>query len=551
MTGRDYVREALSEQSRRVPRPWGDAAADITAMGEAALLLVTVLENYRDAVEICRIYLQMTRNQSVTEGSIASLTNIGSVLIHSGADNLELGISVLREVRSMLINPPPGLAVTPNARYHVELNLAGGLLKAGRFEEADLHAAQAEFSMPGRWETLLVQANLLEKRGEYRRAISLSESSYTRWPRPVQDLFDSLMSGCWLKLLLSPESSGEPNRQHWIKSFVQVWHRRRDNDPLDLSRPQYQISLPPLNPSAVDLYYQLSGIRREGQTATPLPDHLYLYCEQGVGDRIMSLGLLYHLLLLWAARHKPKLRIVRPGPCRLLYRTLLSRAFPLLQAEMIDAQDRLGDQIQADRQSGTVSWLRTGDLTAPALFSWLPSSSIPGKQSWIVPDLSRFLFTEEQHRARRERTPGGYLALSLTGNAYHTSDYERSLSPSMIRDLLSLLGDPGPESYRRLDYGYPWKDSESMPLPATLEESISLLCSARDVLTVDSAPAHLCGILGIPCNLILPADPEWRWLTSLPSALPGQPSLYAPHVRVHRTERNMAEVFTHLIHQHR
>jgi hypothetical protein len=57
------------------------------------------------------------------------------------------------------------------------------------------------------------------------------------------------------------------------------------------------------------------------------------------------------------------------------------------------------------------------------------------------------------------------------------------------------------------------------------------LCSMDYVLTVDSAVAHLCGVLGVPCTVLLPASSCWRW------GLPGEPNhWYGPQMKLYRQQ---------------
>jgi len=55
-------------------------------------------------------------------------------------------------------------------------------------------------------------------------------------------------------------------------------------------------------------------------------------------------------------------------------------------------------------------------------------------------------------------------------------------------------------------------------------DTAALLSCMDLVITVDTAIAHLAGALGIPCWVLLPYNPDWRWLTER-SDSPWYPSL--------------------------
>ena len=42
-------------------------------------------------------------------------------------------------------------------------------------------------------------------------------------------------------------------------------------------------------------------------------------------------------------------------------------------------------------------------------------------------------------------------------------------------------------------------------------DTAAYLCSMDFVLTVDTAVAHLCGLLGVPALVLIPAGGCWRW----------------------------------------
>ena len=59
------------------------------------------------------------------------------------------------------------------------------------------------------------------------------------------------------------------------------------------------------------------------------------------------------------------------------------------------------------------------------------------------------------------------------------------------------------------------------------------LCSMDFVLTVDTAVAHLCGLLGVPTLVLLPRASCWRWGIGIGAVTPW----YGPHLTVYRQPR--------------
>jgi tetratricopeptide (TPR) repeat protein len=59
------------------------------------------------------------------------------------------------------------------------------------------------------------------------------------------------------------------------------------------------------------------------------------------------------------------------------------------------------------------------------------------------------------------------------------------------------------------------------------------LCSMDFVLTVDTAVAHLCGLLGVPALVLVPAGGCWRWHDSTTGML-DQSKWYGPQLRLYR-----------------
>src|SRR5262249_27134059 len=120
-------------------------------------------------------------------------------------------------------------------------------------------------------------------------------------------------------------------------------------------------------------------------------------------------------------------------------------------------------------------------------------------------------------RARLATAAGMKIGLVWAGNPAHLNDKSRSIALDRLSSLFEL---PGTQWYS-LQVGERAADLAKLPpgrvtdLAAGLTDfaETAAAISALDlVISVDTAVAHLAGALGRPVWILLPFDPDWRWL---------------------------------------
>jgi Flp pilus assembly protein TadD len=144
------------------------------------------------------------------------------------------------------------------------------------------------------------------------------------------------------------------------------------------------------------------------------------------------------------------------------------------------------DQMSLPRVFGTVP------ATIPAAAGYLAADPVRGAAWWAV------------------LPAGRRVGLAWAGNPNHSNDRRRSMPTAALElllaapdiDFVSLQLGP-----RALEGGLP-------ALPARLTdyaETAALIVNLDLVVTVDTSVAHLAGALGVPCWVMLPYAPDWRW----------------------------------------
>ena len=139
-----------------------------------------------------------------------------------------------------------------------------------------------------------------------------------------------------------------------------------------------------------------------------------------------------------------------------------------------------------------------------------------------VPAAIPYLRAPEAHvakwRSRLEALPGPRVALAWSGSAAHPNDRNRSLSIAALEPLLSVPGIGFISVQRELRPG----DAEALarrgnvlPVGDELEsfcDTAAVLALSDLVVSVDTSVAHVAGALGRPAFVLLPFQPDWRWM---------------------------------------
>ncbi len=217
---------------------------------------------------------------------------------------------------------------------------------------------------------------------------------------------------------------------------------------------------------------------------------LLLRWEQGFGDIIMF------------ARFIP-LAKARGG--RVLLEVLPPLADLLETCPGLDGVVRDGDPIPPfDLQLPLLSLPRIFQTGLEAIPAEVPYLTIPNR----VPH------REGIDRIMAATTGCRRLGLVWAGSPKHPRDSERSIPPALLKPLEALPGvvwhsfhmEPGTEQ------PFPGIIPMGPVVRGNFADTAYALSAMEQLITVDTATAHLAGALGIPTSLMITAHPDWRWL---------------------------------------
>jgi len=213
---------------------------------------------------------------------------------------------------------------------------------------------------------------------------------------------------------------------------------------------------------------------------------------------------------------------------------------PAGRTVLVRAEQGLGDTIQLARYlpliaergdrpvlvcaPSLVPWLATLDTITvlphhaplPRYNAWIDQMSLPltfGTRPDTIPAAAGYLRADPGRTAQwRARLPAGRkIGLAWAGNPAHGNDRRRSLPSHVASRLAAVCGDgvvnlqAGP---RAPETGLP----DLSPLLTDFAETAALIANLDLVLTVDTAVTHVAGAVGVPCWVMLPFAPDWRWM---------------------------------------
>jgi tetratricopeptide (TPR) repeat protein len=122
----------------------------------------------------------------------------------------------------------------------------------------------------------------------------------------------------------------------------------------------------------------------------------------------------------------------------------------------------------------------------------------------------------------RLTSPGPNIGLVWRGNPSHVHDRKRSVAAELFAELcavpgvnwLSLQKEARPEEIAALSrHGEIQANIRDCgPLLTDWAETAALASCLNLIVTVDTGVAHLAGALGRPAWVLLPFNPDWRWL---------------------------------------
>ena len=243
--------------------------------------------------------------------------------------------------------------------------------------------------------------------------------------------------------------------------------------------------------------------------ASPLAGKtLLLQCEQGIGDTIQFSR--YARLL---AQGGARVILAVPPPLVGLLRTL-------------------EQGIAGCDGGGRLEVLTDGDMM-PALDVQLRLLSVPQRLKVRLEDIPGALpylwSAPARERAWRERlqsaqrlssvaeaAPPFRIGLIFSGNPAHANDRHRSIALQRFEALAAtgaqlhlLQKDLRPDDL-------PWLARlgviDHRAELTDFVETAALVCCMDLIVSVDTSVAHLAGALGRPLCLLLPANPDWRWM---------------------------------------
>lgn len=476
--------------------------------------------------------LDIIRQVSCETTDVILLLAAYGVLVQHTAHH-HLMMTILR--KALLVLPEVNDEHLTSVRYDIMLHLADQLMALGHYDEsmglyADVLKASPKQNRLAVGEHL--SACLLEA-GRTEEAKTVLESWLAEGPVSVP-LYNNM--GCALERLNRSEEAIAYYRKgvdlapsHELISFgfgiclLKAGHFEEGFQRYALRSPFV------INPSCwyvKDLYRLAPDVALEGK-------HILFYQEQGLGDTIQFIRFLPQILARGA-------RVTLAVPLQLL--RLLRQSFP-------EVDVRLSNEVEAEPQTQSQYHYGCPIADLPYICGMKAEADIPPFAPYMtVPEQDAALFARHvSERLEKEGRPtngkrrlrvglvwaGGkrFLARDVASDRRRSTNLQEmmgALAPAEV-DFFSLqYGDPRQE----LTEGTPQPVYDLMDQVTDMADCAALMKTLDLVISVDTAPLHLAGALGIPVWLANRWDSCWRWGDE------GTQSAWYPTLRIFRAHES-------------
>lgn len=341
-------------------------------------------------------------------------------------------------------------------------NLGNALQWVHRYDESLSQYQRAIQNHPeyfDAWHNCAVTLRRLERMADAQQA---SERSLAICPDHPKALWNLAL----LKLLLGNYSAGWP-----------LYESRWKNAELGLHHPEF------LEPSL------LNCVEVRGK-------HVFIWAEQGLGDMLQMLRYVPVLIERGA-----RVSVQVPQPLKRIAYTVAS-----------------GVHVYDMDQRPTEFDLQCPYMSLP-LASSTRLETIPCTFPYLSVPMSVQAKQEAKHLQVRSKSACLHVGLVWSGRSAHRNDHNRSIE---LQEFCSLFDIPDVQ-YWSLQKEYKEADRVILKLQSDrlidcssdlydMADTAALIAQMDLVISVDTSVAHLAAAMGKPVWLLLPTDPDFRWL---------------------------------------
>jgi tetratricopeptide (TPR) repeat protein len=237
-----------------------------------------------------------------------------------------------------------------------------------------------------------------------------------------------------------------------------------------------------------------------------------------------------HILLHWEQGFGDTIQFIRYAP---LVKAKGADVALMVQPELAPLMRRVMPDMQVVEAVPAAATLQCPLMGLPRTFA-TDLNTIPPAPIWIADEARRALW-----RARLGASDRPRIGFAWRGSAGHSNDRNRSLP---LGAFLPIIDESA--AWFGIQKGMPATDLEAVSAATHLrifdaeitdfEDTAALIAEMDLIITVDTSLAHLAGSMGRDCWVMLPFNPDWRWL------LDRQDSPWYPSIRLFR-QKNIGD----------